>query len=259
LAAGGARASIGVFVHRGGSYTSVGSTNPLVATFTLESSGAEALSGNPGSTELQLLRADGSLLDAATVTVVPTAKLDYQVGWPGSAPLVLEGATEVWHVTTLDANGRVTVGSGSVHFSTTGTLSQSSELPFGGDEFGFSGHAGGGQVIATAPNATATLDVQVVPTSSLTSLSGKVLANSTDTNGVVHANVEVTASSGSGPVYGAVCKWLMPDPSVTLTSNSANPLEKDPVDAAQFTLGKTGSFLATCTIGSLSTTVQLSR
>jgi hypothetical protein len=263
MAAGGAHASINVTLASGYSFAAVHSTNSAAATFTiggdLSGTALNVTSGSPGSTLLQLLDGNGRLVDQTTITVEATAKLAVTQGWTGTQPLILAGSPQSFHVTTTDANGRTTIGTGSVAFTLAGTLTPTALIGLGGDAFGFEGVAGSGSVVATTPSgASARLDVIVVPQSALISLNATKHSNSTDSSGT-YANVDITANSAGGPVYGAQCNWTTSDPSVTVRSQSVGTLERMPIATTQLTLGKAGSFVATCTIGSLNTSVQLTR
>jgi hypothetical protein len=263
LAAGGARASINVSLASGYSFAAVHSTNIAAATFTIggDISGTtiNAISGSPGSTLLQLLDGSGHLVDQTTINVEATATLAVTRGWSGAAPLILAGSPQSFHVTTTDAGGRTTIGTGSVAFSLLGTLSPTASIGLGGDSFGFEGSPGSGSVIATTQSgASARLDVTVVPASAVISLNATRHSNTTDSSGT-YANVDITAYSPSGPVYGAQCSWTASDPSVTVRSQSVASLEHAPMATTQLSLGRPGTFVATCSVGTLSTSVQLTR
>jgi hypothetical protein len=173
-------------------------------------------------------------------------------------PLVLAGSAQYFHVTTTDSGGHTTIGTGSVSFTLAGTLSPTLSLA-GGDAYGFTGTPGTGSVIATAPGgASARLDVGVVPMNAIQRLDAVKHGNSVDSSGT-YATVDITAYAASGPVYGAACAWTASDPSVTVRNQSLGSLEQTATAATQLALGKPGSFIATCTLGTLSTTVSLAR
>ncbi len=260
MAAGGAHAEISVSLAPGYSFNQVRSSNPGVATAAV--GGASGLdlvvdSGSPGQTELQLVDAGGTLVDQVTVTVTQTAKLALTQGWSGAAPLVLEGSTQTFHVTTVDANNHTLIGTGSVAFDVSDPLQHADAIVFG-DTYAFSGHAGSGTITARAPATTLVQPVTVVPLSAITSVTATVGANTTDSTGV-YANVDVVAATATGAVYGAPCGWSIGDTSVVVQSQATASLESPAKSTTKLKLGAVGSFTATCTVGAVSTTVTLQR
>jgi hypothetical protein len=262
LAAGGARAVIDVSLASGYSFAAVRSTSPAVATFTIgggSGTAIDVLSGAPGTTQLQLVDANGRIVDQTAINVAPTATLKFTRGWSGPVPLVLAGTPQFFHVTTTDGGGHTTIGTGSVAFTLAGTLMPTASFELGGDSFGFAGTPGSGSVIATTQSgATARLDVNVLPADSPTSLTANNHGTTVDSSGSF-ATVDVTANSAAGPVYGAQCTWTTSDPSVTVRSQTAASLEHAPVATTQLNLGKPGSFIATCTIGGNMVAVPVKR
>jgi len=260
MAAGNAHAQISVSLASGYTFNQVRSSNTAVATAAIGGTNGLSLvlnSGSPGQTQLQLIDATGKLVEQVTVTVTQTAKLSTTQGWTGVAPLVLEGSTQTFHVTTLDANNHTLIGTGSVAFDITDPLQQADTITFG-DSYAFSGHAGSGTITAHSPAVTVVQPVTVVPLAALTSLTGVVNANSTDSSGV-YANVDVVAHSDTGDVYGAPCGWTVNDQSVTVQSQSTTSLEAPARATTRFKLALPGTFSATCAIGAVSTTVSLHR
>ncbi len=260
MAAAGAQADIAVSLANGYSFNQLRSSNPAVASFSLGGSNGldvSAVSAAPGQTQLQLLDSAGKLVDQVTVTVTATAKLAVTQGWTGAAPLVLEGSTQTFHVTTEDANDHTLIGTGAVSFAITDPLQHESQLVFG-DTYAFSGHAGSGTITASTPSTTRVQPVTVVPLTALTGLSATVLPNTTDSGGV-HGNVDVVADSATGAVYGAHCGWTVDDPSVVMQSESTTTLESPAKSTTLFLLNQPGTFSATCAIGAVSTTVTLHR
>lgn len=211
----------------------------------------EADSGVAGRTTLTLLRADGSVLDSIDIAVHDSATLSVDPGWSGAGPIVLAGAQTVFHVATVDVGGRVTMGSGSVHFATSGTLSGSDFLI--GDSFIFSGTPGSGSIVATAPSASAELDVTFVAPSDVVSLQAEVAPSDGG------AAVTVTANTALGPVYGGQCAWATSSSSVHVSRQEAAALFQPPAETTQFTLAKAGTFTATCNVGNVATSVSLQR
>jgi hypothetical protein len=261
MAAGGAHAEISVSLANGYSFTQVRSSNSAVATVALGGSNGLNLavaSASPGQTQVQLLDAGGKLVDQVTVTVTQTAKLAVTQGWSGAAPLVLEGSTQTFHVTTVDANNHTLIGTGSVAFAMTDPLQHVDAAIVFGDSYAFSGHAGSGTITASAPATSVVLPVTVVPLTALTGLSATVLANTMDANGV-YANVDVVAHTATGDVYGAPCGWTPNDASVTMQSQGTTSLEAPAKATTKLKLALPGTYSATCAIGAVSTTVTLQR
>jgi hypothetical protein len=260
MAAGNARAQISVSLASGFTFNQVRSSNMAVASVALGgSNGLDIVvsSGAPGQTQVQLLDNSGKLVDQVTVTVTQTAKLNFTKGWTGAAPLVLEGSTQTFHVTTVDANNHTLIGTGSVAFVLTNPLQPADAIVFG-DSYAFTGQAGAGTITATAPATSVVQPVTMVPASALTGLSATVLANTVDATGV-YANVDVVSNSAAGPVYGASCTWTIADQSVTLQSQSTTSLEATPKATTKLKLALPGTYNATCTIGAVSTSVALTR
>src|SRR5277367_5412402 len=82
MAAGGAHATIQVTLNTGYSFTSVRSTNPSVATFAPDNNDTvDVTSLAPGTTTLQLIDANGTLVDETAISVEATATLAVTRGW----------------------------------------------------------------------------------------------------------------------------------------------------------------------------------
>jgi hypothetical protein len=260
MAAGGARAEISVSLASGFSFNQVRSSDNAIATVGLGGSNGlniEVQSAAPGQTQVQLLDSKGKLVDQVTVTVTATARLSITQGWSGTAPLVLEGSTQTFHVTTVDANNHTLVGTGAVSFTLADPLVDAVQLTFG-DSIAFSGHAGAGTITAATPTATLVQPVTVLPLTALTSVTATSQPNTTDSNGT-YANVDVVADSAAGPVYGAPCGWTLNDASVVIQSQGSASLESPAKSSTKFLLKQAGTFSATCAIGAVSTTVSLHR
>lgn len=260
MAAGNAKAEISVSLASGYSFNTVTSSNQAVAQVALSGSNGlnvAVTSGSAGQTQLQLIDAHGKTVDQVTITVTETAKLSITQGWTGTAPLVLEGSNQTFHVTTVDANNHTLIGTGAVSFEISDPLQHADTIVFG-DSFAFSGHAGAGTITARTSAVTLVQPVTVVPLTALTSVTGTVQANTTDSSGV-YANVDVVANSTAGAVYGAPCGWTVNDQSVTMQSQSTPSLESAAKSSTKFKLALPGTFSATCAIGAVSTTVSLHR
>jgi hypothetical protein len=259
MAAGGAGASIGITVDPGLHVSTVRSSDPGVATFTLEANNGlvDVQSGHAGQAQLQLLDGSGGLVDQATVTVADSATLGTQRGWSGARPVVLAGATEIFHVTTLDAHQQTLVGTGAVHFTLNAPLTKALSVIFG-DGIAFSGTPGVGSAVATSPAATTTLEVEVVDASAVDGIAlakaGAVVSD------VVTSRQDVTivAKRGADAVYGADCAWTFSDPSASAQSIALNGLEQ-PAQATSRITFTNSPLTATCTIGHTTQTIAISR
>jgi hypothetical protein len=249
VAAGGARTSILVDVH----FTSVQSTNPAVATFAADSGKIDVESGVAGTAELQLLDGGGHIVARGTITVVPTATLRPNRGWSGTAPIVLENEALTFHVTTLDGNGKITKGDGSVDFTVGGTLTPTVAL-VDGDAIAFVGTAGAGTIDASCPNATLSQAITVVPASAVTALDMTEQLQPND-----QVVVTVVPQSAGGPVYTGGCDWQVSDPSLTLDADVTPRLDLGAGEVAVFNVNRSGSFTISCTVAGQTATVAVSR
>ena len=252
VAAGGAHTAI--LVNGGVRFVSVQSSNPAVATFSTDgSSKIDVESGVPGTTTLQLLDAGGRVVASGVVTVVPTATLRPNRGWTGATPIVLEGETLAFHVTTLDASGKITKGDGSVDFALSGSIKPTVAL-VDGDAIAFTGTAGSGTIDASCPNATLTQAFDIVPASAITAL---------DMTGTVGQNdqavVTVVPQSGNGPVYTGGCQWQVSDTSVTLDADVTPRLDLGAGEVAVFNVNRAGSYTISCTVAGQTASVTVSR
>lgn len=251
VAAGGARTTI---VVTGPAFADVRSSDPSVAAFSRDGGGKiDVISGAPGVATLQLVDGSGRVVASADVTVVATTTLKVNQGWTGSAPLVLEGTPQIFHVTTLDANGNVTRGDGSVSFTLDGTLA-AAVVPLDGDAIGFVGTPGTGTIHASCPNASVAQPITVVPLSAITGLRASVALATSAT-----AAVSVVPESTEGDVYTERCAWQTSDPSVTLGAEVGPSLDLGPGEVAVFNLNRPGSYTATCTVAGQTATVTLQR
>jgi hypothetical protein len=257
IAAGGAQTVIDVF---GVSFDGVQSSNPAVATFTVDGGSVDVISGVPGSAVLQLTNA-GKVVASSTVFVVNTTALGIvSQGWSGSAPTIVAGATEVLHVTTIGADGNSTRGDGAVRFALSGDLA-ASVVPVSGDAIGFTGTlppgtlTGSGTITASCPDTTLAQPITIVDPSLVTSLATTTQPGATNGGTSV---VTVVAMTADGAVYTDPCDWTVSAPSVTLNSQTSG-LDLGPGDLTVFNLTAPGTFTATCTMAGQSTTVTLQR
>ena len=165
--------------------------------------------GQPGKADLVIANSSGAELGRATIDVEATARLELQQGWTDAAgPTILTASQQLLHVTTIDAAGDVTAGTGSVHFSLTGPLSRLNETTLrdvpGGDEIVFIGMSPGtGTVDATCVNTSTSVTVNVIDANAVTDLTlTRVFPGSNQ--------IAVTASANGRLVFGAQCEWSVP-------------------------------------------------
>jgi hypothetical protein len=252
VAAGGGHTTI--LVNGSLRFATAQSSNPAVAQFVADgASKIDVESGAPGTAELTLADSAGHIVASGTVTVVPTAQLRPNRGWSGTVPLVLEGETMAFHVTTLDTNGRITKGDGSVNFTLGGTLKPTVAL-IDGDAIAFTGTAGIGNVDATCTNATLSQTVTVVPASAITALNMTQQLQPND-----QAIVTVVPQSAGGPVYTGGCVWTVSDESVTLDADVTPRLDLGAGEIAVFNVNRPGSFTISCTVAGQTSSVTVSR
>jgi len=252
VAAGGAHTTI--LVNGGVRFVSAQSSNPAVVTFTADGAGkVDVESGAPGTAELTLLDAAGHVVQSGRVTVVPTAQLRPNRGWNGAAPLVLEGESMTFHVTTLDANNKITKGDGSVSFALGGTLKPTVAL-VDGDAIAFVGTAGSGTIDASCPNATLSQPIEIVPASALTALNMTQQVQPND-----QAVITVVPQSAGGPVYSGGCQWQVSDSSVTLDADVTPRLDLGAGEVAVFNVNRPGSFTISCTLAGQTASVTVAR
>jgi hypothetical protein len=259
MASGGASASIALTIAAGLHVSAVRSSDPGVAAFTLPGNSGlvDVQSGHAGQAQLQLLDGGGALVDQATVTVTDTATLGIQRGWSGARPVVLAGATEIFHVTTLDAHQQTLIGTGAVRFTLNAPLTKALAVFFG-DGIGFTGTPGVGSAVATSAAAKSTLEVEVVDANAVDGITlakaGAVVSD------VVTSRQDVTivARRGADAVYGADCAWTFSDGSASAQSMAVNGLEQ-PAQAQSRITFTNSPLTATCTIGHTTQTITISR
>ena len=248
LADSGARHALTVTMNSGYAYSSIESSDPSVATLAMDPSEPHSIvdivTGHPGTTDLVLLDTDGVTVDRATLTVEPTTTLT--PGWSGRPNVVIDSSHHV-KVTTLDAGGRVTIGSGSVKFDVSGALTGSSVFEFDDGIELLATAIGSGHVEAHVDNAIAALDVDVIPASAIDSVSA---SNQQVLDGPDYQiSYDVVFATVTGPAYGGECEWAMSDSSVSVISQLPGSLEKAPLTTVTFGLERSGDFTATCTAG----------
>jgi len=252
LAAGGATSPIAV---KNVYFTAVRSTDPSVATFRIDVPDRVIVTtGAPGAARLQLLDSGGKLLGEYDVVVRPTAELRVLRGWGGGDPRILAGAPQLFHVSTVAADGSDLKGDGAVEFTLDGTLALA---PFvlDGDSIGFTGTPGSGTITASCPEATVTQSVTVVAPEAITGLRLTALpADKADQVAVV-----VGLDSADGDVYGAQCEWDVSDPSVVLMTSIPAKLQDNPLSSYVFKLKNRGRYDVTCHMAGRTGTVSVER
>jgi len=252
VAAGGAHTTI--LVNGGVHFVSALSSNPSVAKFVADGVGkVDVESGVAGSAQLQLLDAGNHVVASGVVNVVPTAQLRPNRGWNGAAPIVLEGETLTFHVTTLDSGGKITKGDGSVDFALSGSLKPTIAL-VDGDAIAFTGTAGSGSIDATCPNTSLSQPINVVAASAVTALNMTQQLQAND-----QAVVTVVPQSAGGPVYTGGCDWQVSDASVTLDADVTPRLDLGAGEVAVFNINRPGTFTISCTVAGQTSTVTVSR
>jgi hypothetical protein len=252
VAAGGAHTTI--LVNGGVHFLSASSSNPSVAKFTADGAGkVDVESGVAGSAELSLLDAANHVVATGVVTVVPTAQLRPNRGWSGTAPLVLEGESMTFHVTTLDSSGKITKGDGSVSFALSGTLKPTVAV-VDGDAIAFTGTSGAGTIDATCPDTTLSQAITVVPASAITALNMTQQLQPND-----QAVITVVPQSSGGPVYSGGCDWQVSDPSVTLDTDVTPRLDLGAGEVAIFNVNRPGTYTVSCTVAGQTQSVSVTR
>lgn len=260
MAAGGARSTIDATPHTGVSaFVTVQSSNQQVATFARggQSDEVDVTSGQAGLADLILLDGAGTELDRATVIVKNTDVLELDQGWStsGTGITVLAGREQLFHVTTL-AGGQTTIGTGSVKFTFTGGVSAGGGITFG-DEASFrdDGTGAPGSIVADCPNVHSEVPIAFVPSSALTS--APLTPSSLTFGRGQDAAVTQTAMAGQTSVYGAPCTWTTaPATGLTVSGGASTPSAAQ-VNKFTFHADAAGSWVATCAIGSYSTTLAV--
>lgn len=247
VAAGGAHTTVDV----NGTFSSVSTSDPSIAVATKNGTSIEIISGNPGTTTLSIYDAGHRVIASSPLTVEATATLKAKLATP--SPIVLEGQPIVFHVTTLNARGEVTKGSGAVAFTLGGTL-MPDIVPVDGDAIGFVGAAGNGTISASCPSASLTQTFTIVPQSAISALD---MSSTTQPN--EQAIISVVPRSSAGGVYAGPCHWTTSDPSVTLASDIGPSLDLGPGTLSVFNLRRPGTFTVTCSLAGLTSSVTLTR
>jgi hypothetical protein len=246
-------------------YSRVESSDATVASFALLSDGTiAATTFAAGSADLELLDDQGHVVDSVAIDVeaigslqMPTDVTPVQVIAAGS------GQTYSLVVTALDAVGdELAIGSDRIEVATTGEIAASVDPQVGVQSFA----PGAATVIASVDGVSATATIDSIGLADVTAIeigtgSAAPMYEPDDDEWLVW----LTPMTATGPVLGAACTWQLSDPTVQLVDNVAALSAYNPIgglhDFALFTTTRTGSvtFTATCTIGSVQTTVTLQR
>lgn len=241
-------------------YAQVVSTHPEVVTVT-QYSGSEVThltTGMPGTTDIQLLTADGQVVDSLTLEVVPIANLRFET--PMQPVRLLTGAPFTVDVSLVDARQRVIGGGfGRVQVVATAPLSTTYLDMFTGIEIsGSIAGPGAGSITATSGGLQSSLGVSAAALSDITSIAPETgdlapMYTAPDQSEIIY----LIPSSAAGPVYGPTCTWTIPS-GVELGSNSAAYNLTFPAhNYSYFKLTAKGHFPVTCTIGTATVTVTL--
>jgi hypothetical protein len=250
VAAGGAFTLLDV---AGAMFTEARATNPAVAQAARNTDNQiEIISGAPGATEIEVLNY-GRVVASATLTVEATAKLVYDHAWSGAAPVILENTPQFLHVTTMNASGTPTKGSGAVSFSFAGTVTPS-VVQLDGDAIGFAGTAGDASITGSCPSTSVTVPLSFVPASAVTRIDIKAAAPVRE-----QALVTIVPQSASGPVYTGSCQWHVSDPSVTLEADPELSLDGGPGRIGIFNLTRPGTFTISCTLVGQTVSIMVQR
>jgi hypothetical protein len=261
LASGGAHDEIAVTLAPGYIVAGVRSSNPKVATFTLDDPQVvDVISGAPGTTTLTLLDGNGATIDDVALDVVATAALvaDAPPPWGSGAAVLLAGTAMPFHVTTEDAKNHMLRGTGGVRFTTNGAVQSTPGITIG-DEVYLTGNEGTGSVIAAAGNVSLSQSLTIVAAAHVTGLVATAETGVAQSGGGFSQTVDVVANSAGGAIYGAACAWTASDPSVVVGGTTTRVLDGKPTQSTAFLLGQPGTFSATCTVGAQTVTAQLTR
>jgi hypothetical protein len=241
-------------------YAQVVSTHPEVVTVTHDS-GSEVthlVTGMPGTSDIQLLTADGQVVDSLTLEVVPIANLRFET--PMQPVRVLTGAPFTVTVSMVDARQRIIGGGfGRVQVVATAPLSTTHQDTFTGVEIsGSIAGSGTGSITATSGGLQSSLGVSAAALADITSIAPET----GDLAPMYHAPDQseilwLIPSSAAGPVYGPTCTWTIPS-GVKLESNiAASDLTFAAHNYSYFKLPAENDFPVTCTIGTATVTVTL--
>jgi hypothetical protein len=221
----------------------------------------DVLAPDAGDTDVVVRDAAGTEIDRLTFHVRATDVLGLSRPWGAGDALVLAGEVERLHVTTITA-GVVSAGVGAVQFTLAGDLSTATNnqapwlLSEGDEAFFRTAASGSGSITASAPNATTTVNIRVVPPASLAALTAD--PSSLDVSSNRAGVVAIGALSGSAPVYGARCTWSDVG-QLTVALNSGEQtgwIGSSPVFLYSI-YGPPGMYSPTCTIGGLTTTLSV--
>jgi hypothetical protein len=252
LAANGATETVQLM--SGPNFTTVKSTDESVVKFVAAGRTITATTVSAGSADLQLMDAQGNLIDAVTVTVKAVSAITYFI--QGSQ--ILEAAVETLAVTPKDASGIELLGAGALQFALKGTLVEDPGSSTPSNAITFHGRAGAGEVVISAGNGVKeSVPFQIVPASAVTAISATA-GTGFSSNSRWAIPVTVSPSTANGAVYGA-CAWSTSDPSVTVDSNQVSSLNVTPGSHVYFLLARSGTFTANCSIGTATANVTLQR
>ncbi len=262
---GGAHAEIMAIANSGGAchaaatpYVGVESTNPAVAAFALGSGGLiVATTGVAGSADLELLDAQSHVVDSVTVEVGSAASVQF-VDTVSPVQVIAAGSAVAYmfDVAAFDSSGnRLVTDPSRFVLTATGALSVSSDDT---GSFVESFATGSATVTATLDDRSATLEVDSVTLADVTS----IVVNDGPTYEAFDDQWDVwfTPMTAVGPVLGAGCTWQLSNPAAQVVFDTVADSENE-TNLTELTvaLPPPVNVTATCTIGSASMTVTLSR
>jgi hypothetical protein len=225
MAAGGATASIRVGIAATApDIGSLRSSDPSIFEVTAggvytREAGTTLMSHHSGTADLVVLDGAGAEIDRTPVSVADSTALALDEEWMDAMPTMLEGFAVPFHVTPIGrdrADHRVIlVGTGSVSFHVTGTVSQM-PMSLSGDQTVLRGTLGDGAVNAATLTASVDVPIHVVAATTLTAIDAPDAITASATAGVF----TVAVRAGSVRVLGAYCHWEAP-PGVSIAAISA--------------------------------------
>jgi hypothetical protein len=207
--------------------------------------------GHAGHATLEAFDDSGRRIGTTGVDVEDIAGIQPRLGLPGLTPIVLANTPIALYVDVVAADGAALVYRGAVSVVPSSNLTR---MPFDGNDVAgirFSGPAGSGYIDISAAGHSLRQPLSFVDATAIVRLTPKLMKVDGD------LFISVTAESAEGPVYGAACDWKLDN----LTSTPVAPylsLSYLPEDSLLVTVQQPGPATATCTIGTLSTQLQVS-
>jgi hypothetical protein len=259
LAAGGNWVPFATATYRGGfpapDHFTVGP--PAVATLAEQSGDHYLVTGAPGVATLTALAADGTTIDSIDLTVDAIAAI--RTGASVTSPTALLDTTLAFEATPVNGNGDPLAGWYAVRAHPDAALDELTDLETQGTPTTQIVFAPRVRAMATltlsAGDARATLAVHAVDASDITDV--QLYQNSAADN-FVSARLLV----GREPVFGHACVWsgtALPSPITSGPGTGEMDLATGPVDEWVNVQPPKGQSTITCTVGSVSKSLTLSR